>query len=164
MKATYVDPEDLDIGDGSITDESHQHSDSHLDSDSDSEPKYEPFSSSEEWGKPAIHEFTNIYPEFPNTHVNGYAYIIELDEQLLNEKAIMELKSNLQYSQTNGKGKSLRANVKFFQQENGLPVPMTHWVRQCAGIKFLPLLILYLYLILNQNRYKSLRISRKRAP
>ena len=98
------------------------------------ELKYESFGSSEEWGNPAVHEFTSIFPEFPKTHIKGYAYIIDLDEQLLNEKAIMDLKNNLQYSQTGGKGRSPRANVKFFQQEKGLLVPMTHWVRQCAGM------------------------------
>jgi hypothetical protein len=99
-------------------------------------PEHPPFGTSEEWGSPEFHEFTNIFPEFPKTHMNGYAYIIHLDEQLLNEKAIRKLMAGLQYSQTGGKGRSPRANVKFFQQEGGLPIPMTYWVRQCAGMYF----------------------------
>jgi hypothetical protein len=118
-------------------------------------PEYAPFGSSEEWGTPEIHEFTGIFPEFPKTHVNGYAYIIDLDERVLNEKAIADLRNALQYSQTGGKGRSPRANVQFFQKEKGLPVPMTHWVRQCAGISS-DLLLIYrctTYLIVNGNRF-----------
>jgi hypothetical protein len=105
------------------------------------EPEYRPFGSSEDWGNPAIHEFTNVFPEFPKTHEKGYAYIIELnDEQLLNEAAVLKLRDGLQYSRINGKGRTPRANVEFFSGKEGLSVPMIYWFRQCGGINTLILL------------------------
>ena len=82
--------------------------------------------------KPQIAEFTHIFPAFPKSHIDGYAYIIELPEEVLNEKALQNLRDALQYSLTNGGGPRVNENVKFFAAE-GEKVPMKIHHRQCAG-------------------------------
>jgi hypothetical protein len=77
-------------------------------------------------------EFTYVFPAFPTTHAKGYAYIIELSDEILNEKALLNLRDALQYSLTNGGGPRLLENVKFFASE-GQKVQMKIHFRQCAG-------------------------------
>jgi hypothetical protein len=83
--------------------------------------------------KPQFSEFTHLFPAFPKTHPNGYAYIIELSPEVLNEKALVDLRDALQYSLTGGGGPRLLENVKFFAVE-GEKVPMKIHYRVCAGI------------------------------
>jgi len=73
---------------------------------------------------------------FQKTHVNGYAYIIELSDEILNEKALLNLHDALQYSLTNGGGPKLHDNINFFASE-GQKVAMKIHHRQCAGIFYL---------------------------
>jgi hypothetical protein len=83
--------------------------------------------------KPQFSEFTHIFPSFPKTHKNGYAYIIELSNEILNEKALVDLRDALQYSLTGGGGARVLENVKFFATD-GENVPMKIHYRVCAGI------------------------------
>jgi hypothetical protein len=85
--------------------------------------------------KPQSAEFTHIFPAFPKSDVNGYAYVIELPKEVLNEKALQDLRDALQYSLTNGGGPRVNDNVKFFAAE-GEEVPMKIHHRQCAGTPF----------------------------
>ena len=78
-------------------------------------------------------EFTHIFPSFPKTHIDGFAYIIELSDEILNEKALHDLRDALQYSLTNGGGAKVNENVQFFASE-GQKTPMKIHYRQCAGI------------------------------
>ena len=73
--------------------------------------------------KPQKKEFTHVFPAFPKTHVNGYAYIIELNDEILNDKDLFNLQDGLQYSLTGGEGPKVHENVKFFAHE-GEKVPM----------------------------------------
>jgi hypothetical protein len=82
--------------------------------------------------KPQFSEFTHSFPSFPKTHKNGYAYIIELSDEILNEKALLDLRDALQYSLTGGGGARVLDNVKFFAGE-GENVPMKIHYRVCAG-------------------------------
>jgi hypothetical protein len=83
--------------------------------------------------KPQFSEFTHIFPSFPKTHKNGYIYIIELSNEILNEKALVDLRDALQYSLTGGGGARVLENVKFFAID-GEKVPMKIHYRVCAGI------------------------------
>jgi hypothetical protein len=83
--------------------------------------------------KPQFSEFTHLFPSFPKTHKNGYTYIIELSNEVLNEKALVDLRDALQYSLTGGRGARVLENVKFFAVE-GENVPMKIHYRVCAGI------------------------------
>ena len=83
--------------------------------------------------KPRFSEFTHIFPAFPKTHSDGYAYIIELSSEILNEKSLLDLRDALQYSLTGGGGNRVLENVKFFAVE-GEKVPMKIHYRVCAGI------------------------------
>lgn len=83
--------------------------------------------------KPQRLEFTHVFPAFPKTHPNGYAYIIELSPELLNEKSILQLRDALQYSLTGGGGPRINENVKFFAVK-GEKVPMKVHFRVCAGM------------------------------
>jgi hypothetical protein len=77
-------------------------------------------------------EFTHVFPAFPKTHVNGYAYIIKLNDKILNDKDLLNLQDGLQYSLTRGGGPKVHENVKFFACE-GEKVPIKIHFRQCAG-------------------------------
>lgn len=82
-------------------------------------------------------EFTYLFPAFPKTHPNGYAYIIDLSHEVLNEQALIVLRDALQYSLTGGGGARVLDNVKFFavdDGEDGEKVPMKIHYRVCAGI------------------------------
>jgi hypothetical protein len=83
--------------------------------------------------KPQFSEFTYLFPAFPKTHPNGYAYIIELSPEVLNENALVDLRDALQYSLTGGGGTRVLDNVKFFAVD-GEKVPMKIHYRVCAGI------------------------------
>ena len=78
-------------------------------------------------------EFTHIFPAFPKTNQDGYTYIIELSDEILNETALLKLRDALQYSLTGGGGARVLPNVKFFSTE-GQETPMKIQARQCAGI------------------------------
>jgi hypothetical protein len=82
--------------------------------------------------KPRKKEFTHVFPAFPKTDADGYAYIIELNDDILNDKALLNLRDGLQYSLTGGGGPKIYENVKFFARE-GEKVPMKIHSRQCAG-------------------------------
>src|SRR5271169_4664728 len=81
-------------------------------------------------------EFTTIFPQFPETDVDGYATVIELDDSMLNEDAIAKLKDGIQYSLTGGHGNRPRDHVPFFARGgDDMDVPMNYWQRRCAGVK-----------------------------
>jgi hypothetical protein len=82
--------------------------------------------------KPRKKEFTHVFPAFPKTDADGYAYIIELNDGILNDKDLLNLRDGLQYSLTGGGGPKVHENVKFFARE-GEKVPMKIHFRQCAG-------------------------------
>jgi len=82
--------------------------------------------------KPRKKEFTHVFPAFPKTDADGYAYIIELNDEILNDKALLNLRDGLQYSLTGGGGPKVHENVKFFAHE-GEKCPMKIHFRQCAG-------------------------------
>ena len=89
-------------------------------------------------------EFTSIFPEFPKTHEEGYATVIELPETLLqsDQKQITLLLKGMQYSRSNqgGGGIRIKENVEFLAKR-GDPddesnfVSMGYHSRQCAGVK-----------------------------
>jgi hypothetical protein len=83
--------------------------------------------------KPRFVEFGHSFPAFPKTHIDGYAYVIELSPEILNEKALHSLRDALQYSLTGGGGPKTYENVKFFASDNQ-KVPMKIHSRQCAGM------------------------------
>ena len=90
---------------------------------------------------PQYVEFTNIVPEYPKTHLKGYATVISLDDSVLNPTAIDELRKGFQYSLCDGRGKRFINHVEFFGIKGELEVSMEHSMRQCAGVKvceFLP--------------------------
>ena len=116
----------------------------HADTDFDeSEPeetfKYPPFSSSL---SPKFIEFTKVFPQFPKTHSDGYATVIEIDESILNKKALLALKRGCQYSSLkDGHGFRLTKNIPFFTETDNPNGTMEHSWRRCAGVKaceFLP--------------------------
>jgi hypothetical protein len=90
-------------------------------------------------------EHTNIFPEFPKTHKDGYATIIELDESILkDEKKVKELKTAMQYTLTReGHGNRTQSHVPYFgasqdqeeSDEEEKSVSMQHSRRRCAGVK-----------------------------
>jgi len=50
-------------------------------------------------------EFTSIFPSYPKSHVNGHATVVELNNSVTNEDAVMKLRNGMQYSLTKGHGK-----------------------------------------------------------
>src|SRR5205814_8504416 len=75
----------------------------HADTDYDeAEPeetfKYPPFSSSL---SPKFVEFTKVFPQFPKTHSDGYATVIEVDKSISNKNALLALKRGCQDSSLN---------------------------------------------------------------
>jgi hypothetical protein len=90
-------------------------------------------------------EHTNIFPEFPKTHKDEYATIIELEESILkDENRVKELKTAMQYTLTReGHGNRIQSHVLYFrasqdQEESGdegESVSMQHSRRRCAGVK-----------------------------
>jgi hypothetical protein len=90
-------------------------------------------------------EHTNIFPEFPKTHKDRYATIIELEESILkNENRVKELKTAMQYTLTReGHGNRTQSHVLYLgasqdQEESGdegESVSMQHGCRCCAGVK-----------------------------
>jgi hypothetical protein len=90
-------------------------------------------------------EHTNIFPEFPKTHKDGYATIIELEESILkDEKRVKELKTAMQYTLTReNHGNRLQSHVPYFgvsedheeSDEEEKVVSMQHSRRRCAGVK-----------------------------
>jgi len=70
-------------------------------SDIEDESQYPPFGNL----SPRYVEFTNIVPEYPKTHLKGYATVISLDDSVLNPTAIDELRKGFQYSLCGGRGK-----------------------------------------------------------
>jgi hypothetical protein len=79
-------------------------------------------------------EYTNIFSAFPKTHIEGHTYIIELNDKVLNEKSLKDLRDNLQYSLTGGGGPKVKDNIPFFAAEEE-KVCMAIHSRQCAGIQ-----------------------------
>ena len=41
--------------------------------------------------------FTKVFPEFPSTHPKGYTTVIELEDTILNHKALLTLKGGCQH-------------------------------------------------------------------
>jgi hypothetical protein len=58
------------------------------------EANYPPFGSL----IPKYVEFTSCFPQFPKTHIDGHATVVELEDSFCNEQAINQLKESLQYS------------------------------------------------------------------
>lgn len=92
--------------------------------------------------KPKFIEFTGIFPQFPKTHPDGYAYVIDLPLKTLNEASIKHLRESLQYSMTGGGGARSTKNVTFFATKTGNAEVMAGF-RQCAGITFQRLHFIY---------------------
>ena len=110
----------------------------HADTDFDkSEPeetfKYPPFSSSLSL---KFVEFTKVFSQFPKTHSDDYATVIEIDESILNKKALLALKRGCQYSSLkDGHGFRLTKNIPFFTETDNPNGTMEHSWRRCAGVK-----------------------------
>jgi len=86
-------------------------------------------------------EFTGLVPEFPKSHENGYATVIELPESVLSSEAkVMNLVKAMQYSRSNQGGGGIRVkdNIEFFSKQGEShedhQVPMGCHTRQCAGV------------------------------
>jgi hypothetical protein len=103
-------------------------------SDSESEA-----SNSFSFGKccPEKLEFTNLYPQYPKTHQNGYGTVIGLHNKVLTKKIREELKGSIQYSMSRNGGGGWRVvdHVPFFAKNESDKVPMMYSVRECAGAK-----------------------------
>ena len=86
--------------------------------------------------QPQFIKFSNIFPQFPKTHPNGYATVIELNNTILNHKALHTLKKGCQYSTLSHEhGFRPKHHIPFFtnlQNENGT---MLYSYRRCAGVK-----------------------------
>jgi hypothetical protein len=97
------------------------------------EPQYPPFGLSTE---PKFLEFTNCFPQYPKTHAEGYATIIELNDKILNRRALLELKKACQYTQTSeGHGFRVKHQTPFFANPENLDGTMEHSHRVCAGVR-----------------------------
>ena len=89
-------------------------------------------------------ELTALFPEFPKSHEEGYATVIDLSDELLgsNESQVMNLLKGMQYSRSNqgGGGIRIKDHVEFFakneddNEEENL-VPMGYHSRKCASVK-----------------------------
>jgi hypothetical protein len=69
--------------------------------------------------RPKHIEYTNIFPEFPKSHEEGYATIIKLPDSVLSETNVgklLEMMKTMQYSRSNkgGGGVRTRSGIKFF--------------------------------------------------
>ena len=85
--------------------------------------------------QPKFVKFTKVFPEFPPTHPEGYATVIELEDTILNHKALLALKGGCHYSIT-GEGQGYRLqSTAFFVTPNNTTGTMYHSWRQCAGVK-----------------------------
>ena len=100
-------------------------------SDIENVSQYPPFGNMSPW----YVEFTNIVPEYPKTHLKGYATFISLNDSVLNPTAIDELRKGFQYSLYSGCSKWFINDVEFFGIKEELEVSMEHSMRQCAGVK-----------------------------
>jgi hypothetical protein len=112
------------------------------DPNSDVEPIYASFGTL----RPQLHTFTEIFPEYPQTHKKGHATIIELPPSILTPEKIQALVKGIQYSFSNqgGGGKRVKENVSFFNMsshsddaesdEDDSP-SMNYYSRSCAGVK-----------------------------
>ena len=97
------------------------------------EPQYPPFALGKE---PKFMEFTHYFPQYPKTHTEGYATIVELDEKILNRQALLELKKACQYTQTSeGHGFRVKHPIPFFVNPDNLDGMMEYSHRCCAGVK-----------------------------
>jgi len=77
-------------------------------------------------------EITSIFPPYPKSEaLTGYATVIKLDEQLSkDQKAVKDLSTAMQYSQSNQGGGGPRAReIEFFGAK------MMYHCRECAGCK-----------------------------
>ena len=85
--------------------------------------------------QPKFVKFTKVFPAFPSTHPDGYATVIELEDGVLNHKALLALKGSCQYSVTEeGQGYRLKNTAFFVNSENSTGA-MNHSWRRCAGVK-----------------------------
>ena len=85
--------------------------------------------------QPKFVKFTKVFPEFPPTHPEGYATVIELEDTILNHKALLALKGGCQYSVT-GEGQGYRPkSTAFFVTPDNTTGTMHHSWRRCAGVK-----------------------------
>lgn len=88
-------------------------------------------------------EFTALFPEFPKSHEEGYATVIDLSDELLgsDESQVMNLLKGMQYSRSNqgGGGIRIKDHVEFFAKDDDdneeSLVPMGYHTRKCAGVK-----------------------------
>ena len=115
--------------------------------------KYPPFCNL----NPSEVEFTALFPEYPKSHKDGYATVIELEDDIALRLATdtnfaLDLIKTMQYSRSNQSGGGFRKkeHVPFFGKSNSADfkndtdtdsdseddlVPMQYCVRQCAGVK-----------------------------
>ena len=114
---------------------------------------------------PKYIDFTDLFPEYPKTHKDGFATVIELDSDVAkklagNKEFGSEMLQTLQYSRNNKDGHGWRRvrDVQFFSNptdsghkpiqlestdaddsdgsDEGIrKVPMLHSVRRCAAVK-----------------------------
>ena len=92
---------------------------------------------------PKYIEYTNIFPEFPKSAIEGFITAMQIPESILNnEEKVKELKKAMQYTLTNvGVGLRPKKNVPFFnrydaryEDEEDI-VEMQYGRRRCAGVK-----------------------------
>jgi hypothetical protein len=107
---------------------------------------------------PKITKFTALFPEYPKSHIEGHAIIIELNRNVAmklasDQKFRSEMLKTLQYSRDNKSGDGWRRirQVQFFavdppatsdidlpsdeDEDDSELVPMLCCVRKCAGVK-----------------------------
>ena len=92
---------------------------------------------------PKYIEYTNIFPEFPKTAIEGFITAMQIPESILNnEEKVKELKKAMQYTLTNvGVGLRPRKHVPFFNrhkigdEDEEDTVEMQYGRRRCAGVK-----------------------------
>lgn len=93
-------------------------------------------------------ETTALFPEFPKSHEDGFATVIELEQSVAyklaaNRQLTLELFKTMQYSRSNQGGGGIRSQklVKYFapmpseDKEEEYGAPMEYHVRQCGGVK-----------------------------
>ena len=85
--------------------------------------------------RPKFVKFTKVFPTYPPTHPEGYATVVELENNVLSNKALFALKGGCQYSVTE-EGQSYRLkSIEFFVSPENPTGEIRHGYRQCAGVK-----------------------------
>jgi len=87
--------------------------------------------------RPEYIEYTDIFPEYPKTHVRGFVTAITLPEAILHDEArVKALKTAMQYTLTHvGVGFRDKKNIAFFGLNDEEGITMQYARRRCAGCK-----------------------------